>query len=82
MPQWIVYHPSSTFQSEDDKRALSQDITKVYTSVGLPAIFVVVNFIKLEPADIWVGGEKRTERPFVSPTSHQPSSLPSPTESD
>jgi hypothetical protein len=66
MPHWLIYHPSSTFQSEDDRRAIIQDITKIYTSVGLPAIFVVVNFIKLEPNDSWVGGEKRTEKPFVS----------------
>jgi hypothetical protein len=66
MPHWILYHPSSVFQSDDERRALSQDITKIYTSIGLPALYVVVNFIKLEPADAWIGGEKRTAKPFVS----------------
>jgi hypothetical protein len=65
MPLWIVYHPSTTFQTEEEKGAFSKDVTQIYTSVGLPAFYVVVNFIKLEEGETWVGGEKRTAKPFV-----------------
>ncbi|KAF1819137.1 uncharacterized protein K489DRAFT_384040 [Dissoconium aciculare CBS 342.82] len=65
MPLWIVYHPSTTFQTEEEKGAFSKDVTQIYTSVGLPAFYVVVNFIKLEEGETWVGGEKRTAKPFI-----------------
>ncbi|EKG16344.1 Tautomerase [Macrophomina phaseolina MS6] len=65
MPLWVVYHPPGTFEDEASKQALSKDITKGYTDAGLPAFFVVVNFVKLPVSDVWVGGEQRKSKPFI-----------------
>ncbi|KAI9036912.1 tautomerase family protein [Aspergillus affinis] len=47
------------------EKALTEDITKLYTGIGLPAFNVVINFIKLSPGDTWVGAENRTKNPFI-----------------
>ncbi|KAE9569102.1 hypothetical protein CGCF415_v010534 [Colletotrichum fructicola] len=65
MPLWLIYHPPNVFIDDETKRALSKDITSFYTSFGLPAFYVVVNFIKLQPNDIWVGGKPRTSDTFI-----------------
>lgn len=66
MPLWQIYHPTNAFKTIAEKQALSQDITGFYTNdVGLPAFYVVVQFIKLLDEDTWVGGVQRTEHPFV-----------------
>jgi hypothetical protein len=65
MPLWLVYHPVGTFEDDDSKRGLAEDVTKIYTGVGLPAFYVVMNFIKLPSNDIWVGGKKERDRPFI-----------------
>ena len=67
MPLWQIYHPNNTFNTVAEKQALSRDITQFYTNdVGLPAFYVVVQFIKLHDEDVWVGGEHRTTKnPFV-----------------
>ncbi|GES64831.1 hypothetical protein ATEIFO6365_0009032000 [Aspergillus terreus] len=65
MPLWLIYHTPNTFEDVGSKQALVEDVTKIYTNVGLPPFYVVVNFIRLSSEDVWVGGEPRTERPFV-----------------
>ncbi|KAH7061502.1 putative oxalocrotonate tautomerase [Macrophomina phaseolina] len=65
MPLWVIYHPPGVFEDDASKQALSKDITKIYTDLGRPAFYVVVNFIKLPPSDTWVGGGKRQAKPFV-----------------
>jgi hypothetical protein len=55
---------SSRKMRDDWKKALTEDITKIYTGVGLPAFYVVINFMKLPPGDTWVGAENRTEKPL------------------
>jgi hypothetical protein len=65
MPLWLVFHPCGTFEDDSAKRALSKDITNIYTGIGLPAFYVVVNFVKLSPGDVWVGGEPKTDKPFI-----------------
>ncbi|CCF33378.1 hypothetical protein CH063_05583 [Colletotrichum higginsianum] len=45
MPLWIIYHPEGTFEDDASKEAFSADITKFYTTIGLPAFYVVANFI-------------------------------------
>ncbi|GKZ93355.1 hypothetical protein AnigIFM59636_006425 [Aspergillus niger] len=65
MPLWLIYHPSGTFEDTASKKALTEDITKLYTRIGLPAFYVVINFMKLPPGDTWVGAENRTEKPFI-----------------
>lgn len=47
MPLWISYDPVETFETDASKQALSEDITKYYIVNGLPAFYVVVNFIQL-----------------------------------
>lgn len=37
----------------------------MYTDMGLPAFYVVTNFIPLSKENIFVGGERRTETPFI-----------------
>jgi hypothetical protein len=65
MPLWLVFHPTGTFEDAASKHALTKDITKIYTGIGLPAFYVVVNFMKLPPGDVWVGAERKVEKPFI-----------------
>ncbi|KAH7357494.1 putative oxalocrotonate tautomerase [Pyrenochaeta sp. MPI-SDFR-AT-0127] len=65
MPLWLIFHPEGTFEELASKRDLTQDITKIYTDIGLPSFYVVVNFIKTSAGDTWVGGEHVTKKPFI-----------------
>ncbi|KAK4172677.1 putative oxalocrotonate tautomerase [Triangularia setosa] len=67
MPLWLVFHPPGTFTTPDSKKALTDDITKIYTAGGLPAFYVVVNFIALPEGNIFIGGENISQRskPFI-----------------
>jgi hypothetical protein len=42
MPLWHIYHPPSTFTTPTSKSSLAASITKIYTSVPLPAFYVNV----------------------------------------
>jgi hypothetical protein len=61
----MIYHPEGTFADNDSKKALCEDITKIYTSVGLPAFYVVVQFVTMPKNTVWVGAELRDEKPFI-----------------
>lgn len=65
MPLWIIYHPTGTFEDNATKEALSRDITAIYTDRGLPAFYVLVNFIKLAGVDVYIGGRPNTGNPFI-----------------
>ncbi|GJC87284.1 hypothetical protein ColLi_10122 [Colletotrichum liriopes] len=66
MPLWLIFHPDGTFEDDATKEALAADITKIYTQIGLPAFYVVVNFIKMSGNTVWVGGKKANkEKPFI-----------------
>lgn len=65
MPPWLIYHTDDTFVDNESKTALSQNITKLYINLSLPTFYVVVNFIKLNSSDMWVGGHPRTGKPLV-----------------
>lgn len=65
MPLWLIYHPTGTFEDDATKQAFSRDITKMYTNIGLPAFYVVVNFVKLPGNDIYIGGRPNTSIPFI-----------------
>ena len=62
MPLHRLFVPKDLYSAED-KTAIAQAITAVYTSAPsfLPAFYVVVLFIELEPGNFLVGG-KVTER--------------------
>lgn len=66
MPLWLVYHPPNTFDTEESKAALAADATKMYVDLGLPAFYVVVEFISIDPSNFFVGGKKTpTDTPFI-----------------
>ncbi|KAL2214860.1 putative oxalocrotonate tautomerase [Thermoascus aurantiacus ATCC 26904] len=65
MPLWLIFHPAGIFEDSASKQALAEDITKMYTELGLPAFYVVAKFIKLPAEDIWVGGKQKTDKPFI-----------------
>jgi hypothetical protein len=66
MPLWLIFHPSTTFQDDASKAAFSKSITSIYTSIGLPAFYVVVNFISMPSNSTWVGGElPAPSKPFI-----------------
>ena len=66
MPLWRIYHPDNVYSSVEERQAFSQAITSIYTSVGLPAFYVIVLFCPLPTSNIFVGG--RTTDPSL-PTS-------------
>ncbi|KAJ7646005.1 putative oxalocrotonate tautomerase [Mycena polygramma] len=55
MPLHRFFVPKGLY-TPADKAALSLAITTIYTGVSLPAFYVVVLFIELEPGNIFVGG--------------------------
>jgi phenylpyruvate tautomerase PptA (4-oxalocrotonate tautomerase family) len=59
MPLHRLFVPKGLY-TQADKAALAEAITAVYTPM-LPAFYVVVLFIELEPTNYFVGG-KPTER--------------------
>ncbi|GAD95406.1 hypothetical protein PVAR5_4049 [Paecilomyces variotii No. 5] len=65
MPRGLIFHPPGTFEDVASKEALTKNITKIYTGIGLPAFYVAVNFIKLSNEDVWVGGERTIQNPFI-----------------
>ncbi|RMY46608.1 hypothetical protein D0865_09181 [Hortaea werneckii] len=65
MPLWSIYHPTGTFEDEASREALSKDITKSYTSIGLPPFYVIVNYITLPGNATWIGGRPNTANPFI-----------------
>ncbi|TEY82966.1 hypothetical protein BOTCAL_0026g00300 [Botryotinia calthae] len=64
MPLWIIHHPKHVFDDEKSKKSLSQDITKLYTDVGLPAFYVVIVFTEVSDVNMYVGGGQATT-PFI-----------------
>lgn len=66
MPLWQIHHPKGIFEDEATKKALVDDITKVYTSIGLPAFYVVVRFFPAGKGELWYGGKQSTaQEPFI-----------------
>ncbi|KAJ2967038.1 hypothetical protein NQ176_g9860 [Zarea fungicola] len=62
MPLFNIYHPEGTFETTESKAALARDITKVY---NLPPFFVTVQFISLATDSVFIGGEIKTDKPFI-----------------
>ncbi|KAJ5329819.1 hypothetical protein MYU51_011971 [Penicillium brevicompactum] len=65
MPLWQIYHPAGLYEDQESKSSFAKDITKIYTKIGLPPFYVVVNFIPLPKEDILVGGEPSNGTPFI-----------------
>jgi phenylpyruvate tautomerase PptA (4-oxalocrotonate tautomerase family) len=56
MPLWNISCPVGTYSLED-KQALSERITELYTEFGVPKFFVSVLFQELPKDSYFVGGE-------------------------
>lgn len=67
MPLWQIYHPPGTFDDNALKQAFADDITKMYTTLGLPAFYVVAHFYKMDNSNVYLGGKPLSEgeKPFV-----------------
>lgn len=65
MPLWVIYHTPTAFNASGAKRALVESITNYYVSkVGLPAFYVVVQFVEQDPeTSYFVGGQPASELP-------------------
>lgn len=56
MPLWRIFSHPDTF-STAQKQALVESITPFYTISGLPAFYVNVVFIPVEPSSFYIGGQ-------------------------
>lgn len=56
MPLWRIFSHPDTF-STAQKKALVESITPFYTSSGLPAFYVNVVFIPVEPSSFYIGSQ-------------------------
>lgn len=66
MPLWRIYTPLNLL-TPSQKSSLAQAITANYTRVPLPAFYVTILFIPLQPSDIFVSG-----LPLDHPSSNTP----------
>jgi hypothetical protein len=64
MPLWQFFHPPGAFSTAEEKQAVVDDVTRLYTAWDLPAFYVVVQFLPLDVADgranFFVGGKAAT----------------------
>ncbi|KAH7079384.1 putative oxalocrotonate tautomerase [Paraphoma chrysanthemicola] len=68
MPDWRIYHSPGTFTEPDEREKLSQDLTTIYTDIGLPAFYVVVQFIEMPAATMFRSGlpcSTKGKKPFI-----------------
>jgi hypothetical protein len=56
MPKWVFNHTTDAFTPEE-KQLIARGMTKLYTSVGLPAFYCHAHFFELPPHSIYAGGE-------------------------
>ncbi|CAM6083534.1 unnamed protein product [Calypogeia fissa] len=56
MPLHRIFHPPGIFSGED-KKSIAERLTAIYTSVGLPAFYVVVLSITVDKDSFFVGGK-------------------------
>ncbi|KAJ7171256.1 putative oxalocrotonate tautomerase, partial [Mycena filopes] len=56
MPLHRFFTPKGLY-TRKDKVAIAAAVTDVYTKVNIPAFYVLVLFINVEPEDFFVGGE-------------------------
>ncbi|KIH87252.1 hypothetical protein SPBR_05375 [Sporothrix brasiliensis 5110] len=64
MPLWQFFHPPTAFSTAAEKQAVVDDVTRMYTGIGLPAFYVVVQFFPLDVSgsggNFFVGGQPAT----------------------
>ena len=57
MPLWD-FNLTANALTQQEKERLAENITKIYTNVGLPAFYVAVRFTERQPESSFVGGKK------------------------
>ncbi|MEJ7928207.1 tautomerase family protein, partial [Sphingobium sp. AN641] len=57
MPFWRIYHPAGAY-SEDEKQAISEAVTSLYTNIPIPKFYVVCLFEEVQAGNLFVGGRK------------------------
>ncbi|KAM0264258.1 hypothetical protein ACHAQJ_000747 [Trichoderma viride] len=67
MPHWLIYHPPNTYTDDESRDALAEKITSFYVNVGMPAFYVVVNFIEVPYSGFYIGAKRRgpDDTPFI-----------------
>ena len=77
MPFWQVFAPENAF-TDEDKQALAESITSMYTDfVNLPKFYVVVSYHMQPPNSMYVGGKPankpvKIDAMVLSPTQPRP----------
>ncbi|KAL0781945.1 hypothetical protein CaCOL14_003280 [Colletotrichum acutatum] len=56
MPKWVFNCNAGVFTAAE-KKQIAEGMTKLYTSVGLPAFYCHAHFIELTPENMYAGGE-------------------------
>jgi phenylpyruvate tautomerase PptA (4-oxalocrotonate tautomerase family) len=56
MPLWHIYHPPGAYTPQQ-KQQFADDITGLYTRVGLPRFYVVALFHGVDQASFYIGGK-------------------------
>ncbi|KXH62550.1 hypothetical protein CNYM01_01761 [Colletotrichum nymphaeae SA-01] len=56
MPKWTFNCNVGVFTAAE-KKQIAEGMTKLYTSVGLPAFYCHTHFIELAPENMYAGGE-------------------------
>ncbi|KAJ3948512.1 uncharacterized protein N0V96_002767 [Colletotrichum fioriniae] len=56
MPKWVFNCNAGVFTAAE-KKQIAEGMTKLYTSVGLPAFYCHTHFIELAPENMYAGGE-------------------------
>jgi phenylpyruvate tautomerase PptA (4-oxalocrotonate tautomerase family) len=64
MPMHHIFHTPGTF-SEQDKQQLAQRITSFYETLGLPPLYVTIQFIQVEEQNFYVGSKPDVGGKFV-----------------
>ncbi|OQE21856.1 hypothetical protein PENSTE_c011G06806 [Penicillium steckii] len=65
MPKLVFNHAAGIFTNEE-KSQIAQKMTKIYTSVGLPAFYCHTQFFELPPNSMYAGGETQTNLTTLS----------------
>ncbi|CAM6083099.1 unnamed protein product [Calypogeia fissa] len=56
MPLHRIFHPPGIFSGED-KKAIAERLTAIYTGFGIPAFYVDVLFIAVDEDSFYIGGK-------------------------
>lgn len=56
MPRWIIHHSPNTL-TDEEKQAIAEGITNIYTRVGLPAFYVHLHFHQMSATETFIGGQ-------------------------